>query len=179
MDGFKIAFGLLACVLLASALEDQVDGDNYIVGGRPARRQQIPFIASLRTTQNGHFCGGFILSDRWVGSAAFCTQGSNSNPQNVIVATAALTRTDGQRHRVSHIINHPRFDSKRLTFNICILRTVSQISISPESASVIRFPAGPVEEFNAIVFAAGWGWTRVSSLIYNLIYLNNILIICF
>lgn len=30
---------------------------------------QFPYQVSLRSTQNSHFCGGFIISNRWIGSA--------------------------------------------------------------------------------------------------------------
>lgn len=30
---------------------------------------QFPYQISLRSMQNSHFCGGFIISNRWLGSA--------------------------------------------------------------------------------------------------------------
>ncbi len=44
--------------------------EGRIVGGHTANPGQFPFIASLRTNSNFHFCGGSIISDRWVVSAA-------------------------------------------------------------------------------------------------------------
>lgn len=44
--------------------------EGRIVGGSTAAAGQFPHMASLRTTGNTHFCGGFIINNRWIGSAA-------------------------------------------------------------------------------------------------------------
>lgn len=178
MRSLKIIFGLLVCVLLASAFETEVNGDNYIVGGRPATRHQFPWIVSLRSATNDHFCGGFILSDRWVGSAAHCTFGSRAVPANVIVASAAHTRFDGNRHRVARIVNHPRYNRQHMIFDISIIQTADRIPITPNGpVRTIRFPTGPVVHDGQTVFFAGWGLTGVSELASIQFILHTILIL--
>lgn len=162
MSGFKIVFGLLACVLLVSAFETDIVGDNYIIGGRNANRYQFPWIVSLRNRQNNHFCGGFILSNRWIGSAAQCTLGNHAIPDNVIAATGAHTRTDGTRHRINRILNHPRFNRVTLTFDVSILQTADRIAVTPNGPiRAIRFPTGQVVHNGATVYIAGWGRAQV------------------
>lgn len=162
MTGFKIVFGLLAWVLLVSALETDVDGDNYIIGGNYADPHRFPWMVSLRNRQNIHFCGGFVLSDRWVGSAAHCTQGNRANHQNVLMAFGAHRRADGNRQRVVQIVNHPRFNRRTLNFDVSVLRAVGRIFLSPQ-VRAIRFPSGPAVPEGSAVFFAGWGRTQVSS----------------
>lgn len=165
MNGIKIVFGLLACVLLASAFDTEVDGDNYVVGGRNATRNQFPWIVSLRRQGNNHFCGAFILSDRWIGTAAHCTQGQLAQPANVVAATGAHTRTDGNVHRLARIFNHPRYNRRTMTFDVSILQTVDRIPVTPNGpVRTIRFPSGPVVHNGQTVFLAGWGATQVSNL---------------
>lgn len=164
MNGLKIVFSLLACVLLVSANKIDVDSDSddYIVNGRVATRNQFPWIVSLRTTQNVHRCGAFILSDRWVGSAAHCTQKQWSQPSSLLAAVGAHSRTDGHRHRLTRIINHPRFSRVTRTFDVCILQTVDRIAITPNGpVRTIRFPTGPVIHDGQTVLMAGWGQTEV------------------
>lgn len=165
MNGLKVILGLLACVLFASAFEKEANGDNYIVGGRAANRNQFPWMASVRTMQNQHFCGGFILSDRWVGSAAHCTQGNLANPHNVLIATGAHTRYDGNRHRVNRIMLHPRFNRQYLTNDVCIIQTADRIPITLRGPiRAIRFPDGPNIQNGSVAFIAGWGITEVSNI---------------
>jgi secreted trypsin-like serine protease len=44
--------------------------EGVIVGGSNAGTTQFPHQVSLRSGANAHFCGGFIINNRWVGSAA-------------------------------------------------------------------------------------------------------------
>lgn len=171
MNGLKFVVGILACVFLASAYETDVAGDNYIVGGRNANRHQFPWIVSLRNRFNEAICGGFILSDHWVGSAAHCTEARYADPRNVIIASGAHTQTDGNRHQVARIINHPRYNRNFRIFDISILRTVDRIPITPQgSVRPINFPNGPVVPVGATVYLAGWGWTQVSDSIYIYVF---------
>lgn len=171
MEGLKLVFGSLACVLLASALAVDVVGDNYIVGGRNANRHQFPWIVSLRNTMNRHHCGGFILSDRWVGSAAHCTIRRLANPNNLIIASGAHTQTDGRKHRVARIVNHPRYNQEHVTFDFSIIQTVDRIPITPQGpVRAIRFPTGPVVHDGSTVFIAGWGWSRVRHITRTLFF---------
>lgn len=159
MNGLATLLSLLACVFVATANEN-VDADNYIIGGRKATPGQFPQLVSMRTIQNEHFCGGFILSDRWVCTAAHCTVGARARPANILVATGAHTRTDGQRYRVARVVNHPRYDRHQRTFDVSIVQTKIRIVLNARVA-VIRWPTGPVVHNGQTMLIAGWGITKV------------------
>lgn len=73
-----------------------------------------------------HFCGAFIVTDRWMGTAgklklikvlqflriifaAHCT--INRLPQNVIAVVGAVSRsTEGVRVPLMRIVNHPEYN---------------------------------------------------------------------
>lgn len=164
MNSSRILFGLLACALLSSAFETEVEGDNYIVGGRIAKRGLFPWIVSLRSVENRHFSGGFILSKNWVGTAAYGVRYLHNTPNKIIAVTGAHTLTDGTRHRVIRVIIHPRFNMRILAFNVAVIQTASNIEFN-DRARPITFPEGPVVSTGTLSLIAGWGATDVSNTI--------------
>lgn len=46
-----------------------------IVGGRPADPREWPWMVALIRTDADHYCGGVLITDRHVLTAAHCVQG--------------------------------------------------------------------------------------------------------
>ncbi|EZA56166.1 chymotrypsin-2 [Ooceraea biroi] len=67
--------------------------DPRIVGGRNAKPGEIPYQVSLQTISSGHhFCGGVILNQNYVLTAAHCVSGKNVSLISATVGTTNLTR---------------------------------------------------------------------------------------
>ena len=49
------------------------NNNGYIVGGRPANDGEVPHQVSLQ--RSSHFCGGSIISDQFIVTAAHCVDG--------------------------------------------------------------------------------------------------------
>lgn len=79
------------------------------VGGANVVLGQVPFMASLRTLTNVHFCGGAILSNRWILTSATCTVGKAVNSINVFVGSVTLN-AGGITHRSANVVQHPLFN---------------------------------------------------------------------
>jgi secreted trypsin-like serine protease len=126
-----------------------------IVGGSTATPGQFPYQASLRTLANGHFCGGFIINNRWVGSAAHCTV--NRNGGNMVVVVGAQNRiSGGTTMSVARVINHPNYSASTLANDISVVQTVNAIV---ESATVRPIPLGSAMITSGTAVASGWGQT--------------------
>lgn len=160
---------LTVLFLLAFAIGTLALEGDRIVGGQEAGRGQFPHQASLRLS-NGtrHFCGGAIISDRYVLSSAHCTQGRNSAPINVQVAVGAHRRSDaGILHIVLRIVNHPRYNARRIENDISVIHTVQRIIFGP-NVRAIRLPTRNVPVANGVALTvSGWGQTRVSILSFS------------
>lgn len=161
---------LAFCAVLASFNEAKVidfPGVDVtrIVGGEDAEEGQFPYQVSLRRRGiiDGHFCGGSIVSSRFVLTAAHCTQQQNSRPRNVIVVVGALDRFEGGTPMdVEQIINHPKYNPSQNLHDISLIFTKEAIEFSklvqPIALPKTRF----VAEQDTSIVLSGWGRTWVS-----------------
>lgn len=97
-----------------SAVPDIFRGGR-IVGGRAAALGEFPYQVSLRTAANFHFCGGAIISDRWVITAAHCIINRAQTSVRVIVGSVLLN-SGGVSHTSSRIIAHESYNSALIAF---------------------------------------------------------------
>jgi trypsin len=78
------AFVITLPTTLAAALQstDDIFGAARIIGGEPAAAGEFPYIISL-SSQFGFICGGVLLNENTVVTAAHCTDGWEDWPLTV------------------------------------------------------------------------------------------------
>jgi secreted trypsin-like serine protease len=98
----------LLFAVCSSALAISID--KKIVGGQNADTNQFPYQASLRNRETSfHFCGGFIINARWVGSSYRCTFWRQP-AENILVVVGAVTLSSGGSfHQAIRIVGHPEY----------------------------------------------------------------------
>lgn len=149
------------CVGLASAVPTW---DPRVVGGEDAEEGQFPYQVSLRQKMmNNHFCGGSIISSRFLLTAAHCADGALGSPQNVYAVVGTLYRTKGGiTVELEKITQHSGWNRGQLKNDIALIRTAQKIVFS-DTVQPIALPKQNVGG-DASTLLSGWGRHQVSNL---------------
>jgi secreted trypsin-like serine protease len=131
-----------------------------IVGGEAARANEFPWQASIRRkATNSHFCGGSIINDRWIVTAAHCMSGET--PAIVSVVIGDHTRNDNSNTvrrtlDVSAIFSHPNYNSRTLVNDIALIKVTAPIVFNGDIQPI----CGPEQSDQFVhrkTFCSGWG----------------------
>ncbi|XP_055705677.1 chymotrypsin-2-like [Phlebotomus papatasi] len=141
-----------------------VGWEGFIVGGQNAAAGQFPHMASLRSTANNHFCGGFIVNNRWVVSAAHCT--INRSAGNTWIVVGALQLNSGGRNVFTNsIVNHPNYNGNNFNNDVSVLQSRDSIGTSNTVRPMTvgsSFVGGGLQ-----ATVAGWGRTAANAPLAN------------
>lgn len=152
---------LVGCALAKSAVDvkDIHDISFKIVGGKDAEKGQFPHQVSMRSSlNNAHFCGGSIISTRFILTAAHCCQAQNAKPDRVYVIVGALHRlSGGVKMALEKIIAHQQYSQRTIKNDISLLQTKDEIVYS-EFVRPIPLPTElPTVGGDLAVTLSGWG----------------------
>ncbi|CAG9807751.1 unnamed protein product [Chironomus riparius] len=96
-----------------------------VVGGRNAGLGEAPYQVSLRAFGSTfHFCGGALIGNRWVLTAAACVFGRARNSINAVAGSVSLS-ANGVARRSTNIITHHLFDPRYIDNNIALVQTAA------------------------------------------------------
>ncbi|CAN7998791.1 unnamed protein product [Ixodes hexagonus] len=149
-------------------------GTLRIVGGTDAMPLEFPWLVSLRlsTTPNvvsTHFCGGSIINEKYVITAAHCIFPQFPSPDDyvVIVGEFNLTGKDPNEGRfpVKNITIHPLYNFTTLNYDYALLELKTPLDFkgSEKALMPICLPARNQGFDGQTCTAAGWGYTRDES----------------
>uniref|UniRef100_A0A9J7XBA8 chymotrypsin n=1 Tax=Cyprinus carpio carpio TaxID=630221 RepID=A0A9J7XBA8_CYPCA len=162
-------FSITCFALVASALgcgvpaiKPQTIGSR-IVNGQNAISGSWPWQVSLQLPSGFHFCGGSLINQNWVLTAAHC-------PVVVGYHRVILGEHDRgssvepiQVKLVSKVITHPLYS--RATFNndIALLKLSSPVTLTPRISPVCLAPSALSILPGTRCFTTGWGRTATTT----------------
>ncbi|KAK9871133.1 hypothetical protein WA026_011416 [Henosepilachna vigintioctopunctata] len=120
-------------IIFAIKMVESTNGTNRIVGGSKCNIKDYPFMVSLRYTKSlKHCCGGSLISEKWILSAAHCMKNVLNTPW-LLTAVFGEQRidvtTNGQLIPAREIFNHPEYDKKNSRNDISLVLLKSEGSI--------------------------------------------------
>ncbi|XP_064479906.1 trypsin-1-like [Ornithodoros turicata] len=135
-----------------------IESQTRIAGGRNATLMRWGWIAGiLYSTTNEQFCGGALISNRYVITAAHCTDGLGISDMKVLLGSSDLNSPMGKIFNVSRLRQHRGFKRDTLENDIAILRLKWPARFN-ENIRPICLPTSRDETFfGKMANVAGWG----------------------
>uniref|UniRef100_A0A182N7P9 Peptidase S1 domain-containing protein n=1 Tax=Anopheles dirus TaxID=7168 RepID=A0A182N7P9_9DIPT len=173
-DWTLVALPVLLAVVEAAKLPRLVLDDNYVnrvVGGEVAKNGSAPYQVSLQTPDRGHSCGGSLLNNRWVLTAAHCLVGKDPSDLVVLVGTNSL-KEGGKLLKVDKLLYHSRYNRPQFSNDIGLVRLEQPVQFS-ELVQSIEYSEKAVPA-NVTVRLTGWGSTSFGGPIPTLLQSLNV-----
>ncbi|MFZ9954943.1 MAG: trypsin-like serine protease [Flavobacteriales bacterium] len=149
--------------ILALALFSQsMFGQTKIVGGQNSDISQFPYQVSLQSTEDSsHFCGGSIIADDWIITAAHCLV--NNTAADIQIMAGVSNQSDiinAQVITVTDIFMHD-FDPNTISNDIALIKLSNKLNLN-NNVKIIPLVT-KIDEANGalnpgvISTVSGWG----------------------
>ncbi|KAJ9597897.1 hypothetical protein L9F63_011263 [Diploptera punctata] len=129
-----------------------------IIGGEDANITNFPYMVGLEINGELH-CGGSIISESWVVTAAHCIH--NRTKEDILVrAGTSFRQNGGTLHNVTDWIDHPDYDYLSKSSDIAVLKINPAFTYGAETQAITLIETEPSVGESCII--TGYGMTNVT-----------------
>jgi secreted trypsin-like serine protease len=141
-----------------------IDRQGRIVGGWAASMGQLPWQAALLVSvipdnERAQFCGGTLISDTWVVTAAHCVDGGTTTAQvDILAGEISLRSTAAKRVSVKRIVVHSDYNPETMDNDIALIELTNAVSgefVAP--INPINMDEESSLDSNTPLVVSGWG----------------------
>ncbi|KAF6096417.1 serine protease 55 [Phyllostomus discolor] len=131
-----------------------------IIEGKEAKVGEFPWLVSIQAG-NEHFCGGTIIDEWWIVTAAHCVHSGELQPSdlNVVLGTNDLQSPTLEVKGVTSIVVHKDFERTSVNNDIALLLLSSYITFGGLKEPIC-VPRQPSPSTWSQCWVAGWGQTK-------------------
>jgi len=173
-----LAFSVLLVVLSTSVTEAKVAcgvrntaAQSHIIGGSDANPHELPWMVQIWFTENDPeefwtLCAGTIVSERWVITAAHCTNGGIREWYHIYVGahrlidpTERTIEPAVRRMAVEEFYPHPKYSDEE--YDLMLVKLMQEIPFDQTTMAPICLPEPTDIFYEETCVAAGWGYCRL------------------
>jgi len=143
-----------------------ISGGGRIVNGAEAKAHSYPWMAAMMNRTGFYYCGGSVISDEWILTAAHCVAGDPNNPtENMYVRLGDHDLTDkgdatkADTFQVDYYIQHTNYNDRTTNNDVALLKLKEKIDFKKFAGTVapVCLPDLPRKYYDKTVTVAGWG----------------------
>uniref|UniRef100_A0A8C3VQX4 Transmembrane protease serine n=1 Tax=Catagonus wagneri TaxID=51154 RepID=A0A8C3VQX4_9CETA len=134
--------------------------EERIIGGTKAEEGDWPWQVSLQRN-NLHHCGGVLISDRWILTAAHCFR-SYSDPRQWTATFGISTIFPKERIAVRNILIHNNYNPETHENDIALVQLNREVTFTKNIHSVCLPEATQTIPPGSTAYVTGWGSQRYS-----------------
>ncbi|KAJ8394937.1 hypothetical protein AAFF_G00040600 [Aldrovandia affinis] len=147
----------------APAIPPVVTGYARIVNGEEAVPHSWPWQVSLQDYTGFHFCGGSLISDQWVVTAAHCEVRTS---HRIIIGEhdKGKSNEDIQTMRVAKVFTHPEWNPRTINNDISLIKLTTPVVLNTHVSPVCLAASSDVYDGGMRCVTSGWGLTRSTAM---------------
>jgi trypsin len=137
--------------------EPACKGDSRIVGGVATTIDKYPWQVALAipTPEGNEFCGGSLIAERWVLTAAHCFAGSAEPERSATKTNVTNYESEGVWSGVERVYVHEEYDNTSFKNDIALVKLKAPALGQPVALAARALQLSPCEE----LAVTGWGRT--------------------
>ncbi|KAL0477631.1 serine protease [Acrasis kona] len=163
-----LAFTLLLCMIISFVCSQR---SIRIAGGTPASLGQFPYqvFVQITASQGVFSCGGAIINNRHILTAAHCVAYSGVSTITIVSGTIGIRSVPSKKLAyVSHYTYHQSFSRQNLQNDIAILQLYNPLTFDNTTSALSIATGNPAQGVK--LSASGWGFTEVGRSSSNLLF---------
>ncbi|KAF4077540.1 hypothetical protein AMELA_G00209270 [Ameiurus melas] len=149
-------------LLILTLFQATACSGSFIIGGREVKKPK-PWMASVQVKKS-HICGGTLIHQQWVLTAAHCKTVFQSNPVQVLLGAHSLTK-DKNTQRVNVLSFHipKEFNTTTKVHDIMLMKLQNKVQLKKNNVDVKKIPkSGKDIPAGTKCEVRGWGTTHVN-----------------